>query len=705
MYFKKFLSTVLSVSTILMAVTGSMTSSIICAANEDYPTSGTCGTNATWLINTDGVLVISGTGEMTKTEQGKYGKAWGWENVTNGITEIVVEEGITVPSSSVFNGTFAPNISKVSLPSSLTKFNGCFESYNVKLYTSLKDIYVYSKKLTDALTINSKFPYAGSGIIWHVYEDSDTEASLRNDLKLTDKDIEYIPDDEEMPTVENKTPAELAPVTETSGPAGVASKFEWASTSKTLTFSGKGAIIIDDYFYEKYKETTEQIIIESGITIIDAQVDGTGSGVTYGAFYEYKALKDIQLPDTLMLISDSTFYSTALEGELYLPDTLTYVGNYAFSNTNITSINSLNECMFIGGKAFYRCRLLKEVTIPKNVSLGNDYSPNGSGYSCGMFEGCIELEKVIIYDGMSGDDEPFRSMFSDCTSLKDVYLYITDLHSIKGPNDGIIEEWYMFSKDNNITFHIYKNSTTEDTLRKAGYLTDENLVELAYFTALESAIKDAEKKIADSSKYTDESVSALNEALENGRAVLNDLTSSQETVDEAVKAIKEAIKSLEEKKEPSSSETTSDEPSSDNSTEPTSKDPTTSPTNTPNVTTKPNNSVAQAKANAQKIMNQAKITKLKVKSKSKKKITVSWKKVNKAVGYEVQVAKNNKFKTKKIVFDKFTKKKKLIFKNKIKSGTAYYVRVRAYATYKDENGKARKVYSKWIKKTRKVKVK
>lgn len=113
--------------------------------------------------------------------------------------------------------------------------------------------------------------------------------------------------------------------------------------------------------------------------------------------------------------------------------------------------------------------------------------------------------------------------------------------------------------------------------------------------------------------------------------------------------------------------------------------------------------VLKDKSIAQKAMKQAKITKLKAKSKAKKKITVTWKKVKKAKGYQVQISEKKKFK--KIIFEKFTTKNKLTIKKKIKSKKIYYVRVRAFATYKDKNGKAQKVYSKWIKKTRKVKVK
>lgn len=82
-----------------------------------------------------------------------------------------------------------------------------------------------------------------------------------------------------------------------------------------------------------------------------------------------------------------------------------------------------------------------------------------------------------------------------------------------------------------------------------------------------------------------------------------------------------------------------------------------------------------------------KISKLK---KAKKKITVNWKKISKATGYEIQVATNKKFtKNKKSI--KISKNKttsKTI--KKLKSKKKYYVRVR---TYRKVAGK--KVYSSW----------
>ena len=121
-------------------------------------------------------------------------------------------------------------------------------------------------------------------------------------------------------------------------------------------------------------------------------------------------------------------------------------------------------------------------------------------------------------------------------------------------------------------------------------------------------------------------------------------------------------------------------------------------------TKKPTPTTANPEKAAKAKVKNAKIKNLSVKSKAKKKISVSWKKVNKVNGYQVQVANKKNFKGKSVVLKKFTTKTKLTVKSpKIKSKKSYFVRVRAYATYKTKN-KTAKVYGKFSAK-KKVKVK
>ena len=204
---------------------------------------------------------------------------------------------------------------------------------------------------------------------------------------------------------------------------------------------------------------------------------------------------------------------------------------------------------------------------------------------------------------------------------------------------------------------------------------------LAYKPADYKAVDVALAKVpSDLSKYTDETVKALQNAID--AVDRNKKITEQAEVDAFAKAIEKAIAGL--KLKPSSS----------------SQKPGTVSGTSGKSSVK---SVAQLKA--EKAMNQAKITKLTVKSKAKKTIVVKWNKVKNAKGYQVQVSTKRNFK-KLIVNKKSVKKNKITVKNKkLKKGKKYFVRVRAYATYKNSKGVTKKAYSSWNKKLRTVKIK
>lgn len=86
-------------------------------ANATTVAEGTAGESVTWVLTDDGVLTISGTGEMN-TEW----YAPPWEEYSESITEVVVEEGITKISDSAF--CYADNLVTVSISSTVTYVTG-----------------------------------------------------------------------------------------------------------------------------------------------------------------------------------------------------------------------------------------------------------------------------------------------------------------------------------------------------------------------------------------------------------------------------------------------------------------------------------------------------------------------------------------------------------------------------------------------------
>ena len=112
------------------------------------------------------------------------------------------------------------------------------------------------------------------------------------------------------------------------------------------------------------------------------------------------------------------------------------------------------------------------------------------------------------------------------------------------------------------------------------------------------------------------------------------------------------------------------------------------------VTAKPTASTHSGAASAKRITKPAKVKLIVAKNQKSKKISLKWKKISGAKGYQIQYATNKKFKSKKT---KTTTKLRYTIK-KLKKKKTYYVRVRAYKSSK------KKVYGKWSN-VKKIKVK
>ena len=386
----------------------------------------------------------------------------------------------------------------------------------------------------------------------------------------------------------------------------------WSFNKETgvLTLSGEGSMdssssIYTTYKvwnYSKYADEIKEVVVEEGITQIGQSAFGAGMNEHSCV---YPNLTKITLPSTLTTIKYQAFAYSNIE-EITFPDSLNQIQESAFSCSKLKSID-FHEGMYIGGSAFLGCESLKEVTIPQNVIFGRT-AMGGQGMSRGhsTFSNCTGLEKIVIEDGFTVTDTwgnvqaenaiaenlcggctslktviikdnidyiPVQS-FGRCTSLEDIYFYNTGLTKIeaKGANNGANES---IDTSNNPTFHVIKGSTTEQTLRDAGYLTADNTEYITDTSALETAITEAEE--IDTSKYTDETVSALTTAVENGKALLENESATQEEVDQAVTAVKDAISALKEKVEEPTDEPPTDEPPTDEPTEPETQEPTTEP--------------------------------------------------------------------------------------------------------------------------------
>lgn len=164
---KKLLSVVLAALMLLMCAP------LAFAAD----TSGVCGENLTWTLDENGVLTISGTGEMADFSGDPSYSGRPWEDSLEVIKSVVIEDGVT----SIYEGAFGgcTNLETVSLPDSMKSignaaFGECMKLQSVTIPSGVESI-GYS-------------PFAACLALESIDVDPENEKYMSIDGALLDKD-------------------------------------------------------------------------------------------------------------------------------------------------------------------------------------------------------------------------------------------------------------------------------------------------------------------------------------------------------------------------------------------------------------------------------------------------------------------------------------------------------------------------------------
>lgn len=172
---------------------------------------GTCGDDLTWTLSDDGVLTVSGTGDM-------YDYSWylpaPWSDKSQSITAVIIEDGITSIGNFAFDN--CSNLSKVSISSSVSSigeyaFADCSALQDLELPNGLEYIGPFTFSgctgLTD-LTLPVSLETIGDGAF---FECSGLERIiLLNDSTSIYDNSSTIPDNALICGYENSTAQEYA---------------------------------------------------------------------------------------------------------------------------------------------------------------------------------------------------------------------------------------------------------------------------------------------------------------------------------------------------------------------------------------------------------------------------------------------------------------------------------------------------------------
>lgn len=304
------ISSIVGVQPTVLAVTEDMTnksSDLSVSGTADIIASGECGAygdNLMYKLNSEGVLTISGQGEMADW----FTNTVPWKDYRdNGkITRVIIHEGVTSVSTKAF--VFCESLEYAFIPSSMKDIDGftaCSSLKSINLPEGLETIGIQAFCDCDSLktvTIPSSVNSIGFGAF--EWCDSLTEIKVKsNNAYFTD-------------------------------------------INGVLYNKDKTKIIQ----YPKAKTQTSYIIPSSVTT------------VGRDAFEECENLKSIILPEKLTSIEESAFSSSGIK-TIEIPAGVTTISRSAFNSSFIESIVLPNNIVKIDEMAFRNCKNLKKIFI------------------------------------------------------------------------------------------------------------------------------------------------------------------------------------------------------------------------------------------------------------------------------------------------------------------------------------------------------
>lgn len=347
----------------------------ICGAEGD-------GSNLTWTVTDDGVLTISGTGEMRNF--GEYADSAPWFFVQDNFNKVVIENGVSNIGSYAFG------------PSDIT---------SVVLPETLKGIGTHAFSGSNISAINLP-----EGL------DSIGQAAFSDCSKLTSI----------------RLPNCLRTI--------AASTFDCCGSLSTITLPDS-LKSIGAYAFERCSRLTN-IVLPQGLREIGyfafgncglASVNIPIGVTTIGedAFARCSALTSVTIPVTVTTIGDGAFSGCSnlpvidniRYADTYLIDVIDrsksaysikqgtrFIGGHAFADcTMMTSLNVPETVEQIGGGAFYRCSSLKTIALNGSINVIPEFA----------FSGCFSLESIVIPNSVVAIEQ---SAFNGCSSLKSVVI-------------------------------------------------------------------------------------------------------------------------------------------------------------------------------------------------------------------------------------------------------------------------------------------
>ena len=359
-------------------------------AEEDILAQGTCGaeadgSNVTWVLTTDGTLILSGTGAVAVYDSRKD-TPWGDYNYQ--ILRVEVQKGIT--SVSGFCSCY--ELQEVSLPEGLISigkltFMDCQKLQEIRLPKSLKTLGEGTFASCFALT-EIEFPEGletiGDGVLYHCL----SLTSVVIPASVTEMGDRPFSGDWALKTVEIKGNV----------PRLSNRSFHECDALQEVLITGSVETIGEDAFMDL--DSLERVQIASGLKTIGKR-----------AFRLCDNLTTVSLPDGVTSIGEEAFKDCGSLTTINLPDSITTIGANAFNGTKLTGpLNIPSSLVSLGDNAFHGCGGITG-TLLFPGALEN--------ISTNVFAGCSGIEEIILPRGVLTIG---AGAFNNCSGVQRLWL-------------------------------------------------------------------------------------------------------------------------------------------------------------------------------------------------------------------------------------------------------------------------------------------
>ncbi len=354
---------------------------------------GSCGTSVEWSLESNGRLVISGTGETNDYATGDYAP---WYSYREDITEIQVLNGVTGLGSGVFFE--CKNASDIKLLGKI-KIIG---DYAFKNCTSL--MYITLPSSLETIGMEAFYGCSGLGAI--------------------------------------TIPSNVTSIGKTA----------FGSCTRLVSVSVDARItVLEDYVFNSCPYLSS-VILPKGLKSIETAVFNSCTRLsaislpdsleTIGesAFGECFSLKKLVIPEKVVEIGNSAFgYCTELS-DIELPDSLEKIGDSVFGYcSKLTSIDIPPNVKTMGMGPFMECSSLKEIEIPESVSSIGTLG----------FWNCTALKKVTFLKSNTVMGDYF---LRGCTSLEAIYGHSDSTAETLAVNSGV--PFFAFEDSSNYNVEL-----------------------------------------------------------------------------------------------------------------------------------------------------------------------------------------------------------------------------------------------------------